>query len=205
MRIGLDLDGTLISCMQKQTALMKALLSAHQVSIDVNKYWSFKRDGMNNIQALKSCQIDEAFARCLNQQWVEQVEAVQWMELDSVIDGAVEFLKNEIQHGNTLHLVSARNNKANSILQINKLGLARYFDTVDFVSSNLGEDKKSAFCSRNIDVYIGDTEQDFFQAQQFGIPCYLVSTGMRTSSRLKECANVVFNCLGQIGELNEAG
>lgn len=194
----MDLDGTLISCMQKQTALMKALLSAHQVSIDVNKYWSFKRDGMNNIQALKSCQIDEAFARCLNQQWVEQVEAVQWMELDSVIDGAVEFLKNEIQHGNTLHLVSARNNKANSILQINKLGLARYFDTVDFVSSNLGEDKKNIFLSRKIDIYIGDTEQDLKQSQSANIKCLLVASGMRSKEFLRSLGAPVFTSLSEI-------
>lgn len=198
MNIGLDLDGTLISCMQKQTTLMKTLLSAHQVSIDICKYWSFKREGMNNIQALKNCRVDENLVNLLNKQWMDQIEAVQWMELDSILEGTIAFLNNQQKQTNKLYLISSRSNKANSLLQVEKLSLAKYFDTIDFVSNSLGEDKKNIFLSRKINIYIGDTEQDLKQSQSANIKCLLVASGMRSKEFLRSLGVPVFTSLSEI-------
>lgn len=186
MRIGLDLDGTLISCMEKHTFLMKTLLAAHGKKINIDEYWSYKREGLNNIQALKECGIETKLSELLNIQWIEQVELVQWMELDTVLSGVYCFLDEQLSNQNFLHLISARNNEKNSTLQLKKLDLMKYFETVSFVNKDLGERKSDKFIKYEIDLYIGDTEYDFFQAEKAGIPCYLVGTGMRSKWFLKE-------------------
>lgn len=198
MRIGLDLDGTLISCMEKHTSLMKAILKAHGKKVNIDEYWFYKRDGLNNIQSLKKCGIENRLSELLNKQWVEQIELVQWMDLDTVFQGVCDFLDKQLHNKNTLHLISARNNKRNSFLQLQKLNLVKYFETIDFVSGNLGENKRHKFIQRNIDIYIGDAEQDFKQSQFANIKCLLLISGMRSKEFLRSQDAPVFTNLSEV-------
>lgn len=198
MRIGLDLDGTLISCRQKQTALMKALIIAHDKKVNLDRFWSYKRAGLNNIQALELCDIDKSFAETLNKQWVEQIESMQWMSLDSVFQEAIYFLEKIYSNKNSLHLISARNFKKISFLQLRTLNLEKYFESVDYVSECLGENKKNKMLQRKIDVYIGDTEQDYNMAVSAGVKPILVSSGMRDENFLEYYSSNVFKSLVDI-------
>ncbi|WP_300315514.1 HAD family hydrolase [uncultured Psychrobacter sp.] len=179
MRIGFDLDGTLISCQPKHCVLMTTIAKAFEVDFVATMYWQDKRAGLNNKQALINQGISGATAIAMNSTWISQIETMAWARFDAVFDHARSLLERLKHDGHTLHLVSARNHIPNARVQLNVLGMTHLFDSVDFVSLQSKKSKAFYFEKRAIHCYFGDTEADFEAAKAVGVEFYPVLTGMR--------------------------
>lgn len=198
MRIGLDLDGTLISCKEKHIHLMTTLAKAYNVKFDSEQYWNSKRNGCNNYSALMALGVEEKEAVCLNEQWFANVENLEWSCFDKILPD-VDFCLNRLRSfGYSLHLISARRNKEYAWQQLRNLNLIHYFNSIDFVNHNKGEEKTTFFKKRKIMFYIGDTEYDKISADSVNVTCFLVTTGMRSDILLKRYSSKLYYNLKSI-------
>ncbi|NWK80879.1 HAD hydrolase-like protein [Acinetobacter sp. SwsAc4] len=204
MRIGFDLDGTLITCREKQVYLMDILAKVYDINLDKDFFWELKRGGANNIDSLRKMKICENIVLNLNDKWIMDIENLEWLFFDKKIDGVSLFLENLIKKGHSLHLISARNNKFNSLMQLEILNLTKFFKTIDFVSQRKNENKSFFLKKRGVHLYIGDTEYDSLSCKESNIQSILVCSGMRNKSYLANLGVlVVDNVLDLDGILYE--
>lgn len=201
MRIGLDLDGTLISCKEKHTTLMAALAKAHSIEFDIERYWSLKQSGKSNYLALNHLGITQETVILLDKEWRQKIENLEWSFFDRLLPDTISFLKKLKDSENSLHLISARNNSRNARQQLHHLNLTHYFDSIDFVNSQRGEKKLTFFKAREIIAYIGDTEYDKQSADLANIRSYLVSSGMRDRNFLSQYACSIFDSLTEVSKM----
>lgn len=180
MRIGLDLDGTIITCKSKQCVLMSAIVNAFGLSFSENEFWRDKRKGLNNKLALTNQGFSPNLSDKINSIWITNVEKIEWAGFDKLLEGSMNALSALRAEGHTLHLISARNNIRNAELQLKLLAIEDLFETVDFVRADPKINKAHYFKKRKIDCYIGDTEADFRESKLAGIDFYSVLTGMRS-------------------------
>ncbi|MCX7556238.1 HAD hydrolase-like protein [Xanthomonadaceae bacterium JHOS43] len=184
MKIGLDLDGTILDCKPRQTRLLAALCRACRISVDTEQYWHLKREGCSNRTALARMGMDERRASALAALWEHAVEDVGWLGFDPLLPFAVETLHRWRAGGHSLHLLSARRNHANAHQQLRVLGLD-CFTSIDFVDPFEAHAKRPALARLRPDVYIGDTERDAQCADAVGVPSVLVSSGLRNAAYLQ--------------------
>lgn len=185
MKIGLDLDGTLLDCQRRQTALLAALCHACMQELDADEYWRLKRQGYSNRAAMRSLGVDEKRNEALALLWEHAIEDIPWLGFDALLPGALETLCRWRAQGHTLHLLSARRNHVHAHQQLLVLGLD-CFDSVDFVDPFEQRAKQAMLTALRLDVYIGDTERDAQCADDAGVPPRLVSSGLRDAMYL-EC------------------
>lgn len=188
MKIGLDLDGTLLDCKPRQTKLLAALCRACTVDIDLEQYWRLKRFGCSNRMALRHLGVGEKHADAIAALWEHAIEDTSWLGFDPVLPGVPETLHRWRDQGYSLHLLSARRNQTNARQQLRALGLD-CFDRVDFVDPFEARAKQSALIRLHPDVYIGDTERDAQCADAAGVSPILLSSGLRDEMHLRRCGN----------------
>lgn len=185
MRIGLDFDGTLISCKERHVAVLAHVARSAAVDLDASSIWGLKREGMSTLDALRAAGIDLAASGTLVQAWTSQIEQLQWLGFDRLIC-RVDALIAARRRGNTLHLITARRNAGHLGVQLARLGLDACFDTVDIVgTSDVAAAKCDALSRRRCTRFIGDTEADCAAALAAGVRFVGVSSGMRTERFLR--------------------
>jgi len=180
MRIGLDLDGTIITCKEKHCILMEVVTNAYGLEFCKAKYWNDKRSGLNNTESLMRQGVALNAAVKVNNTWVSSVENIEWSNFDSLLKGSFDSMVKMREQGHSLHLISARNNVSNALIQLQALGIKSFFNTTNFVTAASGLLKSDYFNRLNIDCYIGDTEIDYKESRKSNISFYPVTTGMRS-------------------------
>lgn len=183
MKIGLDLDGTLLDCRPRQTALLSVLCRASGLRMDIDRYWCLKRQGCSNRIALLRMGMDAELAGALTSLWEHAIEDMNWLGFDTILPGALETLYRWRMQGHTLHLLSARRNSANARQQLRLLGLD-CFTSVEFVNPFDTHAKQPALTKLRPDIYIGDTERDAECSNASGVASILVSSGLREKEYL---------------------
>lgn len=198
MRIGVDLDGTIITCREKHCSLMSSLTRASNINFCKDKYWLDKRSGLNNKNSLLNQGVSLELSEKINSYWLSNIENYEWASFDSLIIGVLDSFRKIRNKGHSLHLISARNNIYNARLQLDTLGISFLFDSIDFTTIFSKKKKSFYFKERKIECYIGDTELDFEECKTSNILYYPVITGMRskeffTSLGLGERINLSIN------------
>jgi len=193
MNIGIDLDGTLISCKNKHVALLGAIAKYYGVKVDLEYFWLLKRNGFNTYESLINQGVESFLVEKINRDWCCFIENIEWLLFDSLLPGVNDFLIKAKNNGIKLHLVSARNSPINAYFQLRQLNIDQFFETITFVSSNRNESKQDVFFKRKIDIYVGDTEYDFNESLNANIQCYLVSSGMRSKEYLNKYSFNIFD------------
>lgn len=201
MNIGIDLDGTLISCKNKHVALLGAISKSYGIKVDLEYFWLLKRNGLNTYQSLITQGVESSLVEKINRDWCFFIENIEWLFFDSLLPGVNEFLINAKNNGIKLHLVSARNSPINAYFQLRQLNIEQFFETITFVSSIRKESKQDVFIERKIEIYVGDTEYDFNESLNANIQCYLVSSGMRSKEYLNKYSFNVFDNVMNIFEI----
>lgn len=195
MKIGLDLDGTLITCKEKHVSLMAIIAKAFSIELDIEIYWALKKEGHSNFSALEVMGLNKFLVDKLNKQWCISIENLEWGNFDSLFPDTIIALDSMKSLGYSLHLISARNAKNIAFQQLRHLNLLHFFDSIDFVS-NVRNEKKSFFMQKqNIDIYIGDTEADFESAKSSGVECFLVTSGMRSDKYLSDYSCYIYKTI----------
>lgn len=179
MQIGLDLDGTLITCRQRQVSLMRAIVRAHGFSLCPTTFWRAKSGGKNNKGALIECGFSGDLVEYFCKLWVESIETSAWLTLDSLMPDAYTLLNND---NFSLHLITARSNPRLLKLQLSSLGIDRYFSSV-WVVSPIDSYRKKAAILRELkcEIHIGDSEVDLNAAKLAG--CYFMGVEHGQRSR----------------------
>lgn len=198
MRVGLDLDGTLISCRERQMGLLGILARGCDVNLDPQQCWELKRGGMGNRAALLHLGVAAGRADAMAALWEQAVEDLVWLDYDRLLPGVADRLTQWLEAGHSLHLISARRNIACANMQLRRLELDA-FASVDFVDPFEATSKRSALDRVQPDVYIGDTERDFLCAREAGVAAILVCSGLRSRSYLEQtCETRVMDSLTQV-------
>lgn len=204
MKIGLDLDGTLLDCRARQVGLMATLARATGLQLDAARYWQLKRDGLSNRDALGRMGMAPDIAAALCGLWERAIEDVAWLAWDRVLPGVHATLRRWREQGHTLHLVSARRIPVHAEQQLHVLGLGG-FASLAFVDPARADAKHHVLERLQAGLYIGDTERDGHCARAAGTVPVLVACGLRSRMYLQGAGDwTVLDNLAQVTLPGEA-
>jgi len=181
MKIFLDLDGTILDIKHRCYKIYVSILSQFGFDVvNISTYWEMKRNRISE-ESIASKTTPLLFAKYYAEERVNLIETMDYLVLDSVLDGVYEIL-NRWFFNHTLYLVTLRRNNVNLNNQLSLLGLNRYFKHV--YSADKLEVKKEdlirhAVSNKNECIIIGDTEADIKAGKVLSIKTVAVDNGIR--------------------------
>ena len=185
MNLALDLDGTLISCEPRQSAVLSAALTCWKANADLKKIWEMKREGVSTREALEKSGLESTLAQSVADDWRRMIEEPVWLELDSVLPGVTETLFAMREAGAQLWLLTARSRQEWVYQQLARLWLLPFFHSVSVLPISEPAQAKARILRRMCaDAFFGDTEPDWRASTEAGVPFYAVSTGQRSATFL---------------------
>ena len=113
-------------------------------------------------------------------EWLDRIEEKEYLELETLKFGVIEFLKWLKEQGKNVILVTMRRNRENLLWQLEKLQIKEYFSEI--ISGNPLISKKKDLvtnCDEKAAIVIGDTEGESELAQKLGAPFIAITSGMR--------------------------
>jgi phosphoglycolate phosphatase-like HAD superfamily hydrolase len=186
MNIALDLDGTLVTCEQRQSAALHAALKSFNQSADIHEIWNLKRSGWTTVEALAKVTGDSEKSNQIALHWQQIIEEPFWLSLDSLQPGVNDTIEEMIQSGSDLFLLTARTRPEWVSPQLEQLGLKKFFKNVEIVSPRGAASNKSIMLNRlRIDAFFGDTESDYAASISASVPFFAVATGQRNMQFLQ--------------------
>jgi phosphoglycolate phosphatase-like HAD superfamily hydrolase len=200
MRIGLDLDGTLLDSRLRHIAALHKAADRLRVPLtedDARRYLRLKCDGASGVEALRQLGIQRA--ENLSKRWTEIIESEDMLALDQPYPDTLDALARQKSCRTEFILVTGRQDPAAVRRQVSRLGLEEYFREVIVVDPRDGAQSKAAV-TRNHDLgtVVGDTEIDSQWAHDLGVNFYASSFGFR-SQRYWNRRNVAsYNSLSAI-------
>lgn len=184
--VAIDLDGTLITCKNRQTAVLRAaMLACGAKFANLDEAWTAKREGLTTREALRAAGAPAGIAAAVSARWVAMIEDPQWLQLDACFPDAVDALMRLRDAGVRAVLVTARRHKHWLATQLRSLRLDVHLDKVIVVSPSDATAQKAKVLAQILPrAYIGDTESDFAAARVAGVTYHAVSRGQRSPSFL---------------------
>jgi len=192
INIVFDLDGTIITCENKQKYLLYSIIKRNLGNdfTKVNQWWVLKRNGFNTENALHELKIPHA--KKISSEWINSIEDFIWSSLDRPFKDSLltmKFLKEKF-HMN-LSILTARKNKVSLFQTIYRAGFERYIDDVIIVNPKNTINEKSAYLIKNHPIiYLGDTELDYLAAKNAQTGFIALSRGQRSSEFLSKCGEI---------------
>lgn len=194
MKIFLDLDGTILDIKYKCYRLYVNVLShGGFYTVDVSTYWKMKRNKISE-EEIASKTTTPIFAKYYAKKCVSLIETIDYLILDSVLDGVYAIL-DRWSSDHDLYLVTSRRNEVNLNHQLSLFDLHRYFKRV--YSSGELQIKKEDLIKHEVSdqagcVIIGDTELDIEVGKILSIKTIAVTSGAREKHVLeKTCPDVL--------------
>jgi phosphoglycolate phosphatase-like HAD superfamily hydrolase len=181
-----DLDGTLVTCKERQVAVAAAVLAERDIAdFDPDEFWRQKREGKNTHDALLAVGVAERDAQPASARWTERIEDEEWLELDRRFPWAVRALEASRAAGYPPVLLTARREEREARAQIERLGLGGFVEHA-FVVAPLRAAAEKGAVLRHLDAagYVGDTETDAAAASAAGVAFVAVWSGQRAESFL---------------------
>lgn len=181
-----DLDGTLITCENKQKYVLFSILTTfgyENVNL-LNDWWILKRNGFNTEKALDKIGIPEA--NLISNEWIKEIESSKWVSLDTTYSDSfsmLEFLTNRKQYN--LFLLTARRSKFLLFQTLQRLCIDHHFSDIIVVSPKNVVFEKSDFLDKlKPDLFIGDTELDYKASLSSKTRFVALSRGQRSYNYL---------------------
>eukprot|EP00439_Symbiodinium_sp_Y106_P088270 s1_g806.t1 len=182
--IALDLDGTLISCRERQVALFQAISAENRGSGDGDKFWAFKRDGLSTHDAALKLGLTSEDAAHVATRWVREIEDAYWLQFDSVYDDVNEFLRLLWRHDVSFFVLTARRNKYLLKQQILRLAFLSDTEIIVVTPQEAATQKAEVLRSRGAALFIGDSESDLKAAKIADVAFGAVGRGQRNAKFL---------------------
>ncbi|MHB8422853.1 MAG: HAD family hydrolase [Leptospirales bacterium] len=183
-----DVDGTLITCRERQLMVLSVALKALKVrrKIDLTEHWEYKRNGLSTKKALILQGLSPELSEAVGELWEKYIEEPSFLSLDRIQPGVPEQLANLRKRSSVLIIISARKNATLLRQQLSYLDLQKYFLSIFVVRPQSGSMEKGSilqkFCPS---LYVGDTEMDAQAARMANINFCAVTTGQRSADFLK--------------------
>ena len=185
MKIIFDLDGTLICSKKRLYELFCNLTQSRDLSF--SDYWNLKYIGNSNQDILRE-RFDYTKAEISNfvNGWMKKIESDYYLEMDTLIDGTIEFLERIIQN-NSLYICTARQSTCQVAKQLESLSISKYFENI-FVTEQKNSKaellKNSGLKFTKHDWIIGDTGHDIITGKEIGINTCAVLSGFMSLDAL---------------------
>jgi phosphoglycolate phosphatase-like HAD superfamily hydrolase len=185
--LAFDLDGTIITCENRQMAVLRAALSSYQVRfVDLTAAWEAKRKGASTIEALVDLGLNRSMAEKVGRAWKSMIEDLTWLTLDTCYVDSRSTLDYVRDKGFQTILLTARCQPHWVKLQLTQLDLFTRFDAIEVVCPFRSHERKAQILGRiKPEAFFGDTESDFRSAQLADVPFYAVARGQRSVSFLE--------------------
>ena len=189
--VAFDFDGTLVNCKIRQVEVLQSILRRKEINIrdfNINKWWKYKRNGLNTFDALVKMQINTKTAEYISNCWISNIENPEWLDLDSLFDCVIPMLNRLKELDKNVYIITARKSEHFFLNQIRKLCVDQYIKKYFVVTPfNSIEQKREILNQLKPSLYFGDSENDFYSAQKSGVKFIAVSTGQRSKQFLKMC------------------
>lgn len=182
-----DLDGTILNCRKRQVAVMKMLVqSSLRLPFDEDAYWTTKRDGLDNKQALLAAGVPKPAIYELCDSWLEVIEDDEWLILDEPLDGSREALAAAQESGIRSLLLTARRRPVGVYETLQRFDLSSFIDDVRIVppDSKVDEKKAEHLLQYEVETFFGDSESDYNAAKRAGVAFSAIDCGQRSSEFL---------------------
>ena len=184
--LALDLDGTLITCANRQTQLACACAAAHGVRVDASAFWAAKRQGSSTQSALAAQGVGLPVAETIAAQWSDMIETPYWLGIDRLFDDVVTTLASLKAAKWRCVLLTARARRHWLHQQLSRLRLAPYLNQVIVVPpQGAGKAKADALARLRPVGFIGDTESDLSAAVAAGTEFVALDRGQRSAEFLQ--------------------
>ncbi len=176
-----DLDGTLLEDKQRHYECYKTIVKKYGGNcIPPDEYWNGKRDKVKRTVLLEKTGFQGTYDDYLSE-WLALIETPEFLKYETLKPDTLSFL--EWLRGNSEHIVltTQRRNRKNLLGQLEKLGIAGYFEEVAS-----GDNKPDILDGKyNKDsLVIGDTEADEETAKRLGCTFIAVTSGLRNEKYL---------------------
>jgi phosphoglycolate phosphatase len=181
-----DLDGTLIDAGQRLFQLFNNLVP--ESSFTFEEYWNLKRNQIGHSAILQNhFQYSDQQIDVFEKDWMEKIEAEEWLALDKPFEGVTGFLK-KLGAENNLFIVTARQSVDAVTKQVGSFGWNGLFKNI-FITQHLRE--KAAMISDAVeyskqDWVIGDTGMDILTGKKLDMKTAAVLTGFRNREALEK-------------------
>ncbi|OBS13116.1 hypothetical protein ATE49_13690 [Elizabethkingia miricola] len=187
LNIFLDLDGTLIDSRYRMYKLFSDLVL--KCNLTFEEYWNKKFDGKAHKNILnEDFHYTDSEFQVFETNWMNSIEKNKYLELDTVINGVPDWLERISEKAN-LYIVTARQNSVYTELQLERLGLLKFFTKV-FVTEQLKTKTQlileSGIPLKAVDLFVGDTGHDIKTGKELEIYTVAVLTGFMNKESLSK-------------------
>jgi len=181
--IAFDLDGTLLNSKFRHQKVLYDILKEEGYDIklsDLDDFILYKCEGKNTKEYLKYKYSDSMHIDKISNKWIENIEKIEYINLDILYEHTINLLEN-LSDIYDLYLVTVRKNKENTLKQLAKQDIIKYFKEVYIVSNNENSalNKYNETKNLGIELVIGDTEIDLKWAEYLNAKFLPVSYGFR--------------------------
>ena len=184
-----DLDGTLITCENKQKYILFSILNSLGYSKPdslLEDWWQLKRNAYNTESALIRMGI--ANAHLISNEWKRVVEDFPWNYFDAPFEDSLstlEYLKDTGCY--KVFILTARRSASQVFQSIQRFGFNNLVDDVIIVNPEKVIEEKTNYLKRVYPIfYIGDTELDYKAATNSDTKFIGLSRGQRCLAFLKK-------------------
>jgi len=191
LKIVFDLDGTLITCENKQKFVLFAILNSLSQSNGTGRekldpWWKLKRSGLSTEQALIRMNISNA--RLIADEWRRIVENHAYCSLDQPFDDSLyclRYLKDKL--GFTIFILTSRNCRFHVLQSMDSYGFSQHIDDLIVVKPDTGPGGKTDYLQKiSPAVFIGDSELDYQAALHAGTSFIALTRGQRSREFLSK-------------------
>lgn len=186
LNIFFDLDGTILDVSNRYYNVYKDLVCAFGGDpLSRNKYWDLKRNRKSNADILSLSNIQKNIKK-YNLLFQKNIEKEKYLSLDKKnekIDEILEILSKQFN----LYIVTLRRSRVNTIKQLDRLNILKYFRDIFSPAKVIPPTKKYHLLKtikKRRGVIVGDTESDILMAKKIGFSSIIYTEGIRIKKRL---------------------
>lgn len=185
-----DLDGTLITCENKQKYALFSILNCLEncciCQEDLDTWWGLKRDGLSTEKALASMGFGNATV--ISNEWKNVIENFTYSTLDHPFEDSLPCLR-YLKTGLKSHIIilTSRNCRFRVIQSISNYGFEQYIDDIIVVKPDNGISEKRDYIRKiKPSIFIGDSEVDYNASLNSGVNFIALTRGQRSREFLEK-------------------
>ena len=189
--IFLDLDGTLLDSRERHTVVLECALKECKVyNCDLSNYMVYKANGNSTLDFLKKeLRLGAEISEIVAEVWKQKIEEEKYLEIDTLYEDTLPFLKLIKRKGYKTIIVSARKNRDYIVNWINRSEINKLIDQIIIVSPYDAANEKLTVLVQNRDeksVCIGDTEIDYEAGIKSEMLTFILNRGFRSREYWKK-------------------
>lgn len=187
-KVAFDFDGTLVDCEIRQIEALRSILRRKDINyydFNYKVWWQYKTNGLSTYDALIKMNISQEKAYYVNRSWIDIIENPEWLDLDKLNNYVIPLFIKLIHQNKSIYIITARKSEYFFLNQIKKLAIEKYIKRSFVVHpTESKEHKKEILYYLKPSYFVGDSENDYYSAQNSGVKFIAISGGQRSKEFL---------------------